>query len=245
MTRTPWPRLRGRFASGRSRRAALLTTALIAGAGLLGGCGGAAAETNAPASASASASQGQTLNLIVELTSADNTLHTVGPEGAQIYGRNNLVGQTEVDGETVQVELLGNVDYTNGRGPFDGFLTLTFPDAAAGPGGTDAQGTPEDQGETPAPSVSGSSVPGQPGDPSAGGAPSPSGSGVSLLGTRVDGEATPVDSGTKFAARLEVIGGTGRFANTVGAGSFSGSRAEGVGGAVRLDITLVLDDTTG
>src|SRR5690606_3642761 len=49
---------------------------------------------------------------------------------AVLYGWNLLVGETAIDGETVEVEMLGNVSYREGSGPFFGFVTLTFPDGS-------------------------------------------------------------------------------------------------------------------
>lgn len=213
----------------RVARATAVTAAGLAMAGSLAACGGGGAATTAAgalASASASSEPGQSLDFIVELTSADRTLHTVGPNSSLVYGRNNLVGEAEVNGQPVRVEFLGNVDYVSGRGPFDGFITLVFPDDAA------ASPTPSESGS--AGDTASASAAASPGEQ----APQ------NTIGIRVDGEATPVDSGSKFAARLEVIGGTGTYADTVGAGSFSGSRTDALGGAVRLDITLVLDDGT-
>lgn len=68
------------------------------------------------------------LSVSVQLTSQNRYLHKVGVDEEKIYGWNQLTGTTQVGDETVQVELLGEVDYVNGSGPFAGFVTFTFPD---------------------------------------------------------------------------------------------------------------------
>ena len=66
----------------------------------------------------------------VDLASQQQVLQRVGEGEASVYGWNRLTGETEIDGERVSVEMLGNVSYTRGNGPFFGFVTLTFPDGA-------------------------------------------------------------------------------------------------------------------
>jgi hypothetical protein len=70
------------------------------------------------------------LRLEVELSSPSRTLHQVGPSGEQTYGWNLLEGTAMVDGQPVQVQLQGNVDYTDGSGPFSAFTTFTFADGS-------------------------------------------------------------------------------------------------------------------
>ena len=54
-------------------------------------------------------------------------LEQVGRGGVKTYGWNELTGtvSTATPGD-VQIQLLGNVDYVNGSGPFFGFVTLKF-----------------------------------------------------------------------------------------------------------------------
>jgi len=69
--------------------------------------------------------------IVVQLTSQDRVLHTVGPADSKIYGSNHLTGVGTVDGgEAVQVEMLATVNYTNGSGDFGGVITLTFADGS-------------------------------------------------------------------------------------------------------------------
>ena len=46
------------------------------------------------------------------------------------YGWNRLRGTTLVDGQPVNVDMLGSVEYTNGSGPFSGFVTFFFVDGS-------------------------------------------------------------------------------------------------------------------
>jgi len=69
---------------------------------------------------------GTELTWEVSLTSAQRILRQVGPDGAFNYGWNELVGPTTVDGSPAVVQMLGNVDYNLGTGPFFGFVTLEF-----------------------------------------------------------------------------------------------------------------------
>ena len=60
-----------------------------------------------------------------------STLYQVGPANQTVYGWNRLTCTTRVGGETVDVELLGSVDYVNGSGDFFGFVTITFADGSS------------------------------------------------------------------------------------------------------------------
>ncbi len=70
---------------------------------------------------------GEELTWSAEITSVDQFLHQANSDDSALYGWNRIVGETEIDGETVEVEMLGTVDYVDGNGPFRGFITLTFP----------------------------------------------------------------------------------------------------------------------
>jgi len=65
------------------------------------------------------------LEVPAELTSAESHLMKVGEDASKTYGWNTLVGPSSTDLGTFDVEMLGNVDYENGNGPFFGFVTLT------------------------------------------------------------------------------------------------------------------------
>jgi hypothetical protein len=64
------------------------------------------------------------------MSSPSRTLHQVGGNGEKTYGWNLLEGSATVDGQPVQVELQGSVNYTNGGGPFSAFVTFTFADGS-------------------------------------------------------------------------------------------------------------------
>ena len=70
------------------------------------------------------------LHWTTDLASQGQTLHRVGPANDSVYGWNRLTGTSDIDGEAVQVEMLGNVAYERGNGPFWGFVTATFPDGS-------------------------------------------------------------------------------------------------------------------
>lgn len=53
------------------------------------------------------------------------------------------------------------------------------------------------------------------------------------------------DSGARFASGIRVIGGSGRFVDVRGSGSYTGERREEIGGAVRSRLVLLLDRSPG
>lgn len=70
----------------------------------------------------------ETLEWSADITSADSNITVVEAADAEVtYGWNHLTGQTVIDGATVDVEMLGNVSYSDGEGSIFGFITLTFP----------------------------------------------------------------------------------------------------------------------
>jgi quercetin dioxygenase-like cupin family protein len=73
---------------------------------------------------------GTPLHVTADLDSQSRNLHTVGADGSVTYGWNQLVGTATVDGQSVGVELLGNVNYVKGSGPIFGFVTFTFADGS-------------------------------------------------------------------------------------------------------------------
>lgn len=72
--------------------------------------------------------EGTPLTAQMSLSSDFSELQRVGEGESQIYGWNRLVGTTTSNLGDFDVVLLGNVNYTNGNGPFFGFLSLTSPD---------------------------------------------------------------------------------------------------------------------
>jgi hypothetical protein len=79
-----------------------------------------------PSTAGAQQSQVRTTKFHVSLSSLDTTLFRVGRGGVQTYGWNHLIGTATSDSGDIGVDLLGNVQYTNGVGPMFGFVTLHF-----------------------------------------------------------------------------------------------------------------------
>jgi hypothetical protein len=83
---------------------------------LLAGCGG---------SSSSSDSEATNLTYTADLTSQGTNLKQLNG-GAKVTGTNRLTGTTTLNGHPASVEMLGNVAYTNGNGPFFGFLDITL-----------------------------------------------------------------------------------------------------------------------
>jgi hypothetical protein len=83
-------------------------------------------EQGAPLATSVgSGATGTPLHLTAALASQTRTLLTAG---SIVYGWNRLTGTATLDGKPVSVEMLGNVNYNDGNGPFFGFITFTFDD---------------------------------------------------------------------------------------------------------------------
>jgi len=68
----------------------------------------------------------QTIRFTVTLTSQQTVLEKLGTGGEIAYGWNQLSGTAPSASGDIGVTLLGNVEYTNGVGPFFGFMTLKF-----------------------------------------------------------------------------------------------------------------------
>lgn len=58
---------------------------------------------------------------------SQNTSLTELPGGHK-YGWNDLTAAATINGQAATMRFQGSVDYTNGSGPFDGFITITFAD---------------------------------------------------------------------------------------------------------------------
>jgi hypothetical protein len=114
--------------SGRCGVTAAVTAVLLLAAACSGDGDAAAGSTSSTSTAPSSSvpAEGRELSWEVSLTSAQRILRQVGPGSTLNYGWNELVGPTTVDGAPAQVQMLGNVDYENGTGPFFGFVTLEF-----------------------------------------------------------------------------------------------------------------------
>ena len=93
------------------------------------GAGPAAAATtgqSASWSATSAPTTTQTIRFTVTLTSQQTVLEKLGAGGEITYGWNQLTGTAPSASGDIGVTLLGNVEYTNGVGPFFGFMTLKF-----------------------------------------------------------------------------------------------------------------------
>jgi len=73
---------------------------------------------------------GAAMHLTSQLASQARTLLTAGPQGSIVYGWNRLGGAATLDGKPVTVDMLGDVNYKGGTGPFSGFITFTFSDGS-------------------------------------------------------------------------------------------------------------------
>jgi len=88
-------------------------------------------QTGAPLATPAGAgTAGTQLQITADVQSQTKLTHDVGGGANKTYGWNDLVGTATVDGQPVQVDLQGSVDYTDGSGPFGQFVTFTFADGS-------------------------------------------------------------------------------------------------------------------
>jgi hypothetical protein len=103
----------------------IFTTLVLTGVLVAMTVGTATAGTRAR-SGSGSERATQTTKFTVTLTSQQTVLEQVGNGGDITYGWNRLTGTASSASGDIGVTLLGNVVYTNGEGPFFGFMTLKF-----------------------------------------------------------------------------------------------------------------------
>jgi|TARA_B110000114_G_scaffold175083_1_gene204295 hypothetical protein len=75
----------------------------------------------APANA---APKGEKVVFLTKFFSEETTLNVL--PGGHTYGWNYLTSATKIDGKPGKVEFLGVVNYTDGSGPFGGFVTVTL-----------------------------------------------------------------------------------------------------------------------
>ena len=75
----------------------------------------------APATA---APKSEKVVFLTELVSEQTTLNVL--PGGYTYGWNYLTSATKINGKPGKVQFLGVVNYENGSGPFDGFVTVTL-----------------------------------------------------------------------------------------------------------------------
>ena len=91
---------------------------------VVAGCSDSSSKSDST-STSTTIKNAETVEFPVTLTSAESRLLKVGPQDQHTYGWNKLVGSSTFKNQSISVEMLGNVDYDNGNGPFIGFVTLT------------------------------------------------------------------------------------------------------------------------
>ena len=127
------------------------------------------------------------------IASQQKITHTVSPNGRRVYGFNLLVGRDERGSNPIDVEMLANVNYLKGNGPFFGFITFTAKDG-------------------------------------------------STIGVQMNGKARALTNGTvtNFSAPLKVIGGTGKWLQAAGKGTFTGSRSAALGTEVKSKFVIRL-----
>ncbi|CAB4323731.1 unannotated protein [freshwater metagenome] len=132
--------------SGQTSRRTSAATAIVLIALMLAGCGaGGSAETSAmnpspesktitaPTSGSPSpAVSGRSVEFAVMAhgVDSDQSFRTTGANAQLRYGNGRLTGNTTIDGAPADAELLAQVNYDQGSGPFTGFWTFTFGDGS-------------------------------------------------------------------------------------------------------------------
>jgi hypothetical protein len=81
----------------------------------------------APGGALAQDQSARTVHMAFELAGDPAGQHTtaVGPEGSTLFGVVRLIGQADLEGRPVEVDLLFSPLYRDGSGPFTGWITLT------------------------------------------------------------------------------------------------------------------------
>jgi len=107
------------------RRSVLLVPTIAVAALALAGC---TKDVNPPPTTLALGDSAETVT--VEMTSPGKTTYKVGPDGDLEYGQNKLEGKATVLGQPATVEILGNVEYLEGSGPFYGFLSVKWDDGS-------------------------------------------------------------------------------------------------------------------
>jgi hypothetical protein len=118
--------------ASRSRRniSVVIVSALAVCSLLAGGCSSDSGITSAADAQATTTTSAPTQVITVLTTSAQKILHTAGASGEHVYGWNRLVGDGTNGTDTVNVEMLATVNYTNGSGDFDGVITFTYPDGS-------------------------------------------------------------------------------------------------------------------
>ena len=108
------------------RRSVLLVPTLALAALALAGC---TKDVAPPPTSAAISKDAETVT--VQMSSTGTTTYKVGAAGDTQYGQNKLEGKANVLGQPATVEILGNVEYVKGEGPFYGFLTVKWEDGSS------------------------------------------------------------------------------------------------------------------
>ena len=108
------------FRSPRRHRSLAAALPIVALA-LLAAAPGPAAAQGDPAG------DARTVTLRYTLTgeAADQHFRSAGTAGEITFGTGRLTGTSTLEGQPVDVELLASIDYVDGSGPFDGWITIT------------------------------------------------------------------------------------------------------------------------
>ena len=114
--------------SGQTSRRTSAATAIVLIALMLAGCGaGGSAET----SAMNPSPESKTITAVMAHgVDSDQSFRTTGANAQLRDGNGRLTGNTTIDGAPADAELLAQVNYDQGSGPFTGFWTFTFGDGS-------------------------------------------------------------------------------------------------------------------
>jgi len=105
-----------------------LALAAIVSLSFTTGCSSASSTSNTATSTTVSSAPTQVVHVLA--TSVEKILHTAGASKEHIYGWNHLVGDEASGADSVNVEMLMTVNYTNGSGGFYGVITFTYADGS-------------------------------------------------------------------------------------------------------------------
>lgn len=172
-----------------------------------------------------------TIKFTVIYTSIATTLHTL-PDG-HVYGWNHYAGTTQWAGQETGVDFLGAVNYVNGTGRFEGFVTLTRADGVILAFRVEGNALLTDILEESHTEFS-----------AAGDAPSTDAQDGARPDLRATGDALSTDGReeplTRFSGRLEVIQGTGDFEGATGIGVTKGFRKSTLGSPATFSYILTV-----
>ena len=125
------------------RRSVLLVPTLAVAALAIAGC---TKDVNPTPTTLAIGKSAETVT--VTMPSVASTTYKVRSDGELQYGQNKLEGKATVLGRPATVEILGNVEYLDGDGPFYGFLTVKWDDGSILGFNLQGRATPKPNGGT-------------------------------------------------------------------------------------------------